>query len=71
MNAEAIPETHNSKSTATISLFSGVAREMVFEIPSAIVSIRPMYCSPPIIIKRPAKKIIVVHSTASSCSSTW
>ena len=71
MKAEAIAETHNNNKIATISLLFSEALETVSDIRSAIISINPMNSSPCIIINKPAKKIIVVHSTDSNGPSTW
>ena len=70
MNADAIADTHRRRRIATINLFSSDALDIVSEIKSAIISINTIYSSPCIIINNPAKNMIVVHSTASNCSST-
>ena len=70
MNADAIADTQRSNRITTITLFSSDAVAIILHIKSAILSINPIYSSPWIIINKPAKKIIVVHSTESNCSST-
>ena len=69
MNADATPDTQSNSSTATINLFSGEAREIVLEMPSAMESNIPYLLRPPFMMYRTDKEIIVVHTTASDSSS--